>query len=124
MRDARNPGCVCPQAADVGRRAAGTDELLPYSEDCLVLNVWTKGLADGQKLPVMVWLHGRGFYAGAGSEPLYDGTNLARQGDVVVVTKDNVDETVIKDGFLRREDVYRGGGGGGGGGGQPAASGR
>jgi D-xylose transport system substrate-binding protein len=40
--------------------------------------------------------------------------------DVVVVTKDNVDETIIKDGFLNREDVYRGGGGGG----QPAASGR
>ena len=34
----------------------------------------------------MVWLHGRGFYAGAGSEPLYDGARLAKRGDVVVVS--------------------------------------
>ena len=55
------------------------------SEDCLVLNVWTPAL-DAKARPVMVWFHGRGFYAGAGSEPLYDGARLAKRGDVVVVT--------------------------------------
>ncbi len=56
------------------------------NEDCLFLNVWTPGLGDGKKRPVMVWLHGGGFVAGSGAWPIYDGTNLARQGDAVVVT--------------------------------------
>jgi para-nitrobenzyl esterase len=56
------------------------------SEDCLVLNVWTPGIADGRKRPVMFWCHGGGFSAGSGSTPGTDGTNLARRGDVVVVT--------------------------------------
>lgn len=54
------------------------------SEDCLFLNVWTpKPRADG-KMPVMVWIHGGGLSQGAGSWPLYDGTNLARKGVVLV----------------------------------------
>ena len=58
----------------------------PGSEDCLVLNVWTPGLNDGGKRPVLVWLHGGGFFAGSGSKPDNDGTALARRGDAVVVT--------------------------------------
>ncbi len=54
-------------------------------EDCLVLNVWTPA-ADDAGRPVLVWLHGGGFEAGTGSSMLYDGTNVARRGDVVVVT--------------------------------------
>jgi para-nitrobenzyl esterase len=55
------------------------------SEDCQVLNVWTKGINDGKKRPVMVWLHGGGYSMGAGSElPFYDGANLAKK-DVVLV---------------------------------------
>ncbi|MCK9496572.1 MAG: carboxylesterase family protein, partial [Dehalococcoidia bacterium] len=54
-------------------------------EDCLIANIWTPA-PDGGKRPVMVWLHGRGFAEGAGSEGWYDGTNLALNGDVVVVT--------------------------------------
>jgi para-nitrobenzyl esterase len=54
-------------------------------EDCLALNVWTPG-CDAARRPVMVWLHGGGFEAGTGSMALYDGTNVARRGDVVVVT--------------------------------------
>jgi para-nitrobenzyl esterase len=54
-------------------------------EDCLVLNVWTPA-PDGARRPVLVWLHGGGFEAGSGSNMLYDGTNLARRGDVVAVT--------------------------------------
>ncbi len=56
------------------------------NEDCLFLNVWTQGLGDGKKRPVVVWLHGGGFVAGSGAWPIYDGTNLARKGDAVVVT--------------------------------------
>ena len=60
-------------------------EPLPMSEDCLVLNVWTPAL-DGRKRPVMFWCHGGAFISGSGSSGWYDGTNLARKGDVVVVT--------------------------------------
>lgn len=56
------------------------------SEDCLRLNIWTKGINDGKKRPVLVWLHGGGFVEGCGQDhPGYDGHNLADK-DVVVVT--------------------------------------
>ena len=58
----------------------------PMSEDCLRLNVWTAGLKDGKKRPVMVWFHGGGFSGGSGGNVRYDGTNLARKHDVVLVT--------------------------------------
>ncbi len=85
VKDATRFGDTCPQGGDVGRRTRVEGEILPMSEDCLVLNIWTPAL-DAQARPVMVWFHGRGFYAGAGSERLYDGARLARRGDVVVVT--------------------------------------
>ena len=56
------------------------------SEDCLFLNVWTRGLSDGKKRPIMVWLHGGGYVTGSGSSNDYDGSRLAERGDVVVVT--------------------------------------
>jgi para-nitrobenzyl esterase len=56
------------------------------SEDCLFLNVWSPGLRDGRRRPVMVYFHGGAHATGSGSSPLYDGTRLARRGDVVVVT--------------------------------------
>jgi para-nitrobenzyl esterase len=55
-------------------------------EDCLVVNVWTPTLERGRKLPVMVWLHGGGFTSGSGGFIIYDGIELARKHDVVVVT--------------------------------------
>jgi para-nitrobenzyl esterase len=57
----------------------------PESEDCLFLNVWTQGLNDGGKRPVMVWLHGGAFISGSASEPVVDGGNLARRANVVCV---------------------------------------
>lgn len=57
----------------------------PMSEDCLCLNIWTAGLGGGKR-PVMVWLHGGGYTTGSGAFVCYDGTNLARKHDVVVVT--------------------------------------
>ncbi len=57
------------------------------SENCLVLNVWTPGINDGKKRPVMFWIHGGGFTAGSSQElPSYHGENLAKNGDVVVVS--------------------------------------
>lgn len=57
------------------------------NENCLVLNVWTPGINDGKKRPVMFWIHGGGFTAGSSQElPSYDGESLAKKGDVVVVS--------------------------------------
>ena len=53
------------------------------SEDCLYLNVWTPA-SEGEKLPVLFWIHGGGFIVGHGAEPRYDGGNLAARGLVVV----------------------------------------
>lgn len=55
------------------------------SQDCLFLNVWTPA-TDQRRRPVLVWIHGGAFVLGSGSSALYDGTRLARTGDVVVVT--------------------------------------
>lgn len=54
------------------------------SEDCLYLNVWTGARGVGDKLPVFVYFHGGGLFAGDGSEPRYDGTSLASKGIIVV----------------------------------------
>uniref|UniRef100_S0DF61 Putative esterase n=1 Tax=termite gut metagenome TaxID=433724 RepID=S0DF61_9ZZZZ len=56
-------------------------------EDCLRVNVWSPGMENGKRRPVMVWLHGGGYSAGSSQElPSYDGTALAAKGDVVVVS--------------------------------------
>ncbi len=57
----------------------------PLSEDCLYLNIWTTAKKAGDKLPVMVWIHGGGFTGGSGTVPLYDGEAMSRK-KVVFVT--------------------------------------
>lgn len=64
--------------------ATGLRTTVPMGEDCLVLNVHTPGV-DARKRPVMFWIHGGGYTYGASTSLGYDGTNLARSGDVVVV---------------------------------------
>ncbi len=78
-------GDTAPQAP--GRLAEGgwAGRRPEMGEDCLCLNLWTPAV-DAAKRPVLVWLHGGGFEAGSGSSVLYDGTNLARRGDVVLVS--------------------------------------
>jgi para-nitrobenzyl esterase len=49
-------------------------------------NVWTQGIKDGKKRPVMVWLHGGGFHIGASNDPMTYGKALAKKGDVVFVS--------------------------------------
>lgn len=61
-------------------------DLGPQSEDCLNLNVWTRGLRDKKKRPVMVYFHGGGYTYGTVNSVLYTGKRLAERGDVVVVT--------------------------------------
>lgn len=84
------------EAFDIGPRAPQTQRPLihewgvlyrmePSSEECLVLNVWSKGLNDNARRPVMVWLHGGGFSGGSAGGHVYDGTNMAEEHDVVFV---------------------------------------
>jgi para-nitrobenzyl esterase len=91
VRDALHYGPSTPQSNPGAPRAVSplsvsSANLPPESEDCLVLNVWTPALKDGRKRPVLFWCHGGGFVTGSGSSPGYDGGNLARRGDPVVVT--------------------------------------
>jgi para-nitrobenzyl esterase len=65
---------------------SGPRDISPESENCLTLNVWTKGIGDGGKRPVMVWFHGGAFSYGSANTPRLDGSNLAAHHDVVVVT--------------------------------------
>jgi para-nitrobenzyl esterase len=70
-------------------------------EDCLSLNVWTPGI-DNQKRAVMVSFHGGGFATGSGNGPGYDGAQLAKYGDVVVVT---VNHRLASFGYLHLADL-------------------
>ncbi|GAA0547253.1 carboxylesterase/lipase family protein [Rhizomicrobium palustre] len=56
------------------------------SEDCLYLNVWTPEIGGKAKRAVMFYIHGGAYSGGSGSAAIYDGVNLAKRGDVVVVT--------------------------------------
>jgi len=73
--------CIQPvsKAQDAAFGGAGAQ-----SEDCLTLNVWTPRARKGERLPVMVWVHGGAFMSGAGSLAAYDGSALASMGAVVV----------------------------------------
>src|SRR5262249_32249361 len=82
-RAPRRDRAAQPAGGGLGVAAQG---LPAEGEDCLVLNVWTPAVNDGRKRPVMFWCHGGGFSTGSGSSPGTDGTNLARRGDVVVVS--------------------------------------
>lgn len=74
----------------------------PVGEDCLVLNLWTAGLRDGGRRPVLVWLHGGGFIAGSGADPWTHGARLAPRQDVVVVT---LNHRLGALGYLHLEEV-------------------
>lgn len=92
VRSSMQYGRVCPQ----GPRGTWNDDeeswLFSYDdgvqgEDCLRVNLWTPGMNDNKKRPVMVWLHGGGFVSGSCQEHRsYDGERLSRRGDVVVVS--------------------------------------
>lgn len=92
VRSSRAYGPCCPQEfrstwlIDEAAFVSRWDDGFP-GEDCLRVNVWTQGLNDGKKRPVMVWIHGGGFSTGSSQEqPSYDGASLARKGDIVMVS--------------------------------------
>ena len=70
-----------------GSRLPWTEEFMtqgPIGEDCLFLNVWTAARAPNGRVPVMFWIYGGGFNEGSSSVAVYDGTNLAKKGVIVV----------------------------------------
>jgi para-nitrobenzyl esterase len=77
VRDGSQFGADCPQVPS-------TFSAPPYNEDCLFLNLYTKSLHgdDGDRLPVIVWIHGGGWTQGDGRG--FDGIKLAQNGVVVV----------------------------------------
>jgi para-nitrobenzyl esterase len=75
VRDATAYGPACVQMGNLNATS---------SEDCLQLNLWTTKLSIHSHMPVMVWIHGGGNFAGSGVEPLFDGEAFARHGVVLV----------------------------------------
>lgn len=84
IRVADSYGPISPQGAISGLGDAGNQD--GTDNNSQNLNIWTPGVNDGKKRPVMVWLHGGGFSTGSANEEGYDGENLSRSGDVVVVS--------------------------------------
>ena len=89
VKEASSYGSVCPML----QRDNPNGELLvphrywPQDENCLNLNIWTQSLEETAKKPVLVWLHGGGFSMGSSIEQkAYNGENMSKYGDVVVVT--------------------------------------
>ena len=106
--DASAPGPVCIQRTRVGVAFYDPPEdatLPPQSEDCLTLNVWTEARHDGERRPVMVWIHGGGLQAGSGS--MQSGRLLAGHGAVVVT----INYRLGRFGFFAHPELSRRGGG-------------
>ena len=89
IRDAIIYGFVCPEITTPVPHDQFTvpHVFYPQHEDCQYLNIWTQSLDSQAKRPVMVWLHGGGYSTGSGIEHYaYDGEELSRHQNVVVVT--------------------------------------
>lgn len=80
--EATKVGSMSPQSGMLGMSAGSQDGT---DNNCQNLNVWTPGL-DGEKRAVMVWLHGGGFSTGTANSEQYNGKNLSKSEDVVVVS--------------------------------------
>ena len=89
VRDCKEFAPVCPQSdfepeSFYYREFYSVLAATPMSEDCLYLNVWTPAKTAGDKLPVLFWIHGGGFVHGAGSEFVFDGEAIAKNGVILV----------------------------------------
>jgi len=73
------PACIQPSGAMAG---VYSHDPIAMSEDCLTLNIWAP--KDARNAPVFFWIYGGAFWGGASSDPIYDGSQLARRGVVVV----------------------------------------
>ncbi len=83
VRDCTTEGASAPQGPSRLDAVMGITQFA-RSEDCLTLTVWTPA-ADGARRPVLYWLHGGAYQSGSAHQAFYDGGNLARAGDIVVV---------------------------------------
>jgi para-nitrobenzyl esterase len=86
VRKADHFGNACYQIQDHSR-LPWTEPFMeqgPVNEDCLYLNVWTAAKSPSERRPVMVYMYGGGFIEGSGAVAVYDGTQLARRGVVIV----------------------------------------
>jgi len=77
----------CKEFGPVARQIAPWyPDSVQSEKDLFSANVWTQGIMDGKKRPVMVWLHGGGFHIGASNDPMTYGKAMAKKGDVVFVS--------------------------------------
>ncbi|WP_346860600.1 carboxylesterase family protein [uncultured Draconibacterium sp.] len=77
----------CTNFGPVARQVAPWyPDSVQNEQELFSVNVWTKGLNDGKKRPVMLWLHGGGFHIGASNDPMTYGEALAKKGDIVFVS--------------------------------------
>lgn len=72
---------ACPQIPIPGD-GLGPGSQIPYSEDCLYLNLWRPATGE-KKLAVMVWLHGGQYLRGSAYQ--YIGEDFAELGNVILV---------------------------------------
>lgn len=91
VRDALAWGRVAPQptsssVSDYDTMTRWNELPGGIGEDCLVLNVYTPGLKDSARRPVLFSIHGGGYSSGTSGNPVFDGVALARLGDVLLVT--------------------------------------
>ncbi|MBW3469336.1 carboxylesterase/lipase family protein [Arthrospiribacter ruber] len=77
----------CDQFGPVAKQVV---EWIPESsmdeKELFSVNVWTPGIKDGKKRPVMLWLHGGGFFVGSSNDPMTYGEAMAKKGDIVMVS--------------------------------------
>jgi para-nitrobenzyl esterase len=103
VRAADHFGASCMQAQREQSNSWWNDDVYPVSEDCLYLNVWTPAASADERLPVMVWIYGGGFAIGTTAAQLYDGSELAEKGVVLV----SVAYRVGAFGFLAHPELSR-----------------
>jgi para-nitrobenzyl esterase len=105
VRNSMAYGYMCPQQIDRGNDESAFlhQHSVGYmDEDCMRLNIWTPGINDGKKRPVMLWFHGGGFTAGSGQDlPCYDGENLSKKGNIVLI---NLNHRLNALGFMNLSD--------------------
>lgn len=87
VRDAFSYGPIAPQPMHekdsfFGREFFAVEE--ERSEDCLYLNIWTPAKTPDDKLPVLLWIHGGGYFSGSGSEVEFDGEGFCKRGVILV----------------------------------------
>jgi len=105
VRAATKSGPAAPQPADASDPASQYAQ----DEDCLNLEIWTPGI-DGRKRPVLVFIHGGAFMVGRSGDPIYDGANISKRGDIVFAS---INYRLGALGFLFLEDFgaeYQGSG--------------